>query len=359
MQTLLDDENKTFKSSVEIFTRDFLNKPFNIKYFWQSLYKNGFVSSNNSFLNNVLLTQSVCSVNPGIGLFLLTQFACIEIIKNHANNKLKEKYLNKLISGDYIACFSITEPNAGSDVTMIETTAKKESSNYIINGHKIWASNASISDVIILFAQTKEYKDKSGITCFIIPSKNVEIKKDTPKLGVQVSPSNEIFIKDLKIPAENQIGETGDGIKIALSAITIGRIYCAAQAVGLLEGILNESVKHAVKRNQFGKRIIDNQAVAWYVADMTKDLDGAKLLLYKAVWAKENKSNELNKLSSMAKYFSTEYAQKHSVKAVQIFGGSGLNEDSYVAQAYKDAKVLEIYEGTNEIQKVIIARELF
>lgn len=358
MQTLLDKESETFKLNVEIFTHDFSKQQFTLKDLWQALYKKGFISCDNSFLKDILLVQSICKVNPGIGLFLLTQFACINIFKNHATSELKEKYLNKLISGEYIACFSITELNAGSDVTMIETIAKKEGSSYLINGHKIWASNGEISDVIILFAQAKEYRDKSGITCFVIPSKEVEIKKDTPKLGVKISPSNEIIIKNLKTPCENQIGEIGDGIKIALGAITLGRIYCAAQAVGLLEGILNESVKHAVKRNQFGKRIIDNQAIEWYVADMAKDLDAACLLLYKAVWAKENNSSELNKLSSMAKYFSTEKAQIHSSKAVQIFGGSGLNENSYVSNAYRDAKVLEIYEGTNEIQKVIIAREL-
>ena len=362
MQVLLQEENKTFKSSIENFLSNYIkeNKQSDLKDLWQNLYKKGFISKENSFLKNILLTEAVCKHEPGLGLFLLTQFSCIGIIKNHANQKLKDIYLKELMTGEEIACFSITEPNAGSDVSMIETTAKKENNNYILNGHKIWASNGAISDIIITFAQTKSHKDKSGIACFVIPSKckEVEILKDTPKLGVKITPSNEILIKNLKISEENQIGDIGDGIKIALSAITSGRIYCAAQAVGLLDGVLFESVKHSTKRNQFGKSISENQAIQWYIADMIKDLDASRLLLYKAAWSKDNNSNELNKLSSMAKYFSTHRAQIHATKAVQILGGAGLNENSYVAKAYRDSKVLEIYEGTNEIQKVVIAKEL-
>lgn len=362
MQVLLEEENKTFKTNVETFALDFFktNKEINLKNFWQSLYKKSFVNKTNSFLKDILLTEAVCKVEPALGLFLLTQFTCIEIIKTHANKAIKEKYLNKLISGEHIGCFSITEPNAGSDVSMIETTAKKENNNWILNGHKIWASNGSISDVIITFAQTKSHKDRSGITCFIAASisKEIEILKDTPKLGVKITPSNEIFFKNLNLTNDSQIGNIGDGIKIALSTITLGRIFCAAQAVGLLDGILTKSVKHSTKRNQFGKSISENQAIEWYLADMAKDLDASRLLLYKASFAKENEMSKLTKLSSMAKYFSTEASQKHSTKAVQIFGGAGLNENSYVAKAYRDSKVLEIYEGTNEIQKLVIAKEI-
>ena len=360
MQVLLPKESLSFKEKVESFTNDYLKdkKEINLKDFWKSLYKKEFINFNSSFLQNILLTQAICKIKPGIGLFLLTQFGCIEILKAHGNKEIKENYLNKLLSGEHIGCFSITEPNAGSDVTMIETTAKNDNENWIINGHKIWASNGSISDIIITFAQTKEHKDKSGITCFIIPSSDLQILPDTPKLGVKTTPSNEIIIKNLKVNNNNMIGNIGDGIKIALGAITLGRIFCAAQAVGLLEGCLEEAIKHSTKRNQFGKSISENQAIQWYLADMTKDLDAATLLLYKAIWSQENNTNELQKLSSMAKYFSTSVAAKHANKAVQILGGKGLIDDSYIANAYRDSKVLEIYEGTNEIQKIILSREL-
>ncbi len=362
MQVLLEEESKTFKSKVNDFIKDyFTNKEINLRDLWKSLYKDSFISPGNSLLKNILLTEALCKQNPGIGLFLLTEFACTEIIKAFGDNDIKSSYLDKLYTGENISCFSLTEPNAGSDVTMIETTAQKKDTMWLINGHKIWASNGSICDFIITFAQTKSYKDKTGVTCFVIPtnSNNIQVLKDTPKLGVKITPSNEILIKDLEISEENQVGNIGDGIKIALSAISIGRIYCAAQAVGLLDGILNECIKHSTKRNQFGKSISEYQAIQWYIADMTKDLDAARLLLYKAVWAKENSPNEVNKLGSMAKYFSTNAAQKHSSNAVQILGGSGLLESSYVAQAYRDSKVLEIYEGTNEIQKLVISKELF
>ncbi len=360
MQILLTEKDKLFKTKTNIFLSGHLkeNNPINLKHLWQSLYKDSLISLNNTFTENILLTIEICRINPGIGLFLLTQVTCLEIINKFADKLLKEKYSDKLLSGENIACFSLTEPQAGSDVINMETTAKKETNKWILNGHKIWASNGSISDAIITFAQTKKHRDKLGITCYLIPSKEIEILKDTPKLGVKITPSNELFIKNLSIPESNIIGNIGDGIKIALSAITLGRLYCAAQAIGLLEGILAESIKHSTKRNQFGKSISENQAIKWYIADMTKDLEAGRLLLLKACSVKENNSSELNKYSSMAKYFCTSIAQKHSVTAVQIQGGKGLTDSSYASMAYRDSKVLEIYEGTNEIQKLILAKEL-
>lgn len=362
MQTLLSSEETRFKSEMYSFlSKNFKDeKNINLKNLWKSLYDNSFINSGNALLKNILIVESVCKFNPGLGLFFLTQFSCIEIVKNHASENQKELYLDKLFSGEYIGCFALTEPNAGSDITMMETTAKNINNSWNINGHKLWSSNATISDLIILFAQTKEYKDRAGITCFIAKSNSKEIKimPDIKKLGVQISPSSELFIKDLKLENDSRIGNIGDGVKIALGTITFGRIYCAAQACGLLEGILEESISHSTKRNQFGKSISDNQAIKWYLADMTKDLDACKMLLYKACWASVHNKSELAKTSSMAKYFCTSKAQEHSRYAVQILGGKGLNENSYVAKAYRDSKVMEIYEGTNEIQKLVISKEL-
>ena len=361
MQVLLTQENQDFKLQVHnLLTSNFKDfKSIPLKDLWKLLYQKSFIKEDNSFLKNILLTEAVCKFSPGVGLFILTQFASIEIIKTFVRDSVREKHLKKMISGDLISCFSITELNAGSDVTMIETIArKKDDKEWILNGHKIWASNASISDIIITFAQTKELRDKTGITSFLIPTSLVSVSKDTPKLGVKITPSNEIFIKDLTLSDENIIGSIGDGIKIALSSITLGRIFCAAQAVGLMDGILAAAVNHSVQRNQFGKSVSDFQSIKWYIADMSKDLDAARLLLYKAAYIKDNNLNDLNLYSSMAKYFSTAAARKHSANAVQILGGRGLIDDSYVSSAYRDSKVLEIYEGTNEIQKVILAKEL-
>jgi alkylation response protein AidB-like acyl-CoA dehydrogenase len=360
MQTQLSKENVDFKKDLEDFLKKSLKGELNLRSLWQELYKNNYIANTNSFLKNILLTETICKLDPGIGLFLLTHFANIEIIKSFGSEDIKNKHLENLISGKEISCFSLTEENAGSDISQIETNAVRNGNKWLINGKKIWASNGSICDLIILFAQTKEKGDKSGITAFLIDSKQkgIEIKESTPKLGIKTTPSNEIILKDVEVDEKNIIGTTGDGVKIALSTITNGRIFCSAQAIGLLNGVLEEAVKHSVKRNQFGKSISDFQAIQWYIADMSKDLDGARLLLYKTAWAKDTNSSELNKLSSMSKSFSTKAAQRHSSNAVQILGGKGLIEDSYVAKAYKDAKVLEIYEGTNEIQQLVIAREI-
>ncbi|OGI19434.1 MAG: hypothetical protein A3B68_03825 [Candidatus Melainabacteria bacterium RIFCSPHIGHO2_02_FULL_34_12] len=362
MQVLLTDNNKNFQDSIYGFLKAKFKsiESSDLKRLWQELFKNSFIKPEQSILDEALLVESVSKHLSGLGLFLLTQFTCINIINNFANKDIRNKYLNKLRSGEAIGSFSITEPNAGSDVSLIETTAVKNNNNWILNGHKIWASNGSICDLIITFAQTKSHKDKSGITAFLLDpnSKQIKIKSDTPKLGVKITPSNEITINNAEITEEAKIGDIGDGIKIALSAITLGRIYCAAQAVGLLGGLLEECINHSTKRNQFGKSISEYQSIKWYLADMTKDLDAARLLLHKACWAKENSPEELSKYSSMAKYFSTSVTQKHATKAVQILGGRGLIEGSYVAKGYNDSKVLEIYEGTNEIQKLVLTKEL-
>lgn len=359
MQTLLSEDQINFKTKISNFTNKYFTAKKDLKPFLHSLYTEQLYSENITFMEKVLLVESVSKINCGVGLYLLTQFACIEILQIFGTETQKNNHLKDLISGKKISTFCLTEENAGSDISQINTTAKVEHDLFNISGSKIWSSNGEIADMFFLFAQCNEIGDKKGISCFLCQtSPNINIHSSSPKIGIKITPSNKIDFKDLKIKKESLIQNVGDGIKIALSTISVGRVLCAAQAVGLLSGILEESAKHSKKRNQFGKSISDFQTIQWYLADMQKDLDASKLLCYKAAWAKENNPSEFQKLSSMAKYYATESASIHSNKAIQIHGGKGLTEGSLISSSLTDAKVLEIYEGTNEIQKSILQREL-
>ncbi|MEO1086167.1 MAG: acyl-CoA dehydrogenase family protein, partial [Acidobacteriota bacterium] len=249
-----------------------------------------------------------------------------------------------------------TEPGAGSDAAALRTTAKRDGDDYIINGNKVFITNGTKADVAIVFATVDPALRHKGITAFVV-------SKDTPgyshghheyKLGVNGSGTTELAFEDMRVPAANRLGEEGDGFKIAMATLDGGRIGIAAQAVGIARGAFEEAVKYAQEREQFGRSISKFQAIQTYLADMSTELDAGRLLTWKAAWTKMNKKRYTLE-AAQAKLFTSEMAQQVTNKAVQIHGGYGYIREYNVERYFRDARITEIYEGTSEIQKMVIA----
>jgi butyryl-CoA dehydrogenase len=271
----------------------------------------------------------------------------------------KARYLRRLASGEIIASFCLTEPGAGSDAAGIQATAVRDGDAYKLNGTKTWVTNGSAAGVYIVFAKTNPDAGGKGITAFLLEPgmPGFKIGRHEDKMGQRSSPSVEILLNDCQVCAENRLGEEGQGLKIALSALDNGRIGIAAQAVGLAQGALEESVKYAKARKAFGKSIGEFQAIQWMLADMHTEIEAARGLLHQAAFLKDN-GGKMGSASSRAKLYASEMVNRVAYKAVQIHGSLGYSRESDVERMYRDARVISIYEGTSEVQRTIIAREL-
>jgi len=265
-----------------------------------------------------------------------------------------------MAAGEILGAFCLTEPQAGSDAAGIQTRAVKCECGYTLNGTKTWVTNGSVAGCFIVFAKTDPEAGGKGITAFLVePSfKGFRVGRHEEKMGQLSSPSVEIILNDCEVPAENRLGEEGQGLKIALSALDGGRIGVGALAVGLAQGALEESVKYAKQRRAFGKNIAEFQAIQWMLADMQMEIEAARALLYQAAWLKDHSPSRLGTAASRAKLYASEMANRVAYKAVQIHGSIGYSRETNVERMYRDARVLTIYEGTSEIQRIIIAREL-
>ena len=292
----------------------------------------------------------IMSVNNSLVCYLLEQFA---------SDHIKEKYLKSLASGDKLGAFSLSEPQSGSDASNMKTIAKKEGGHYIINGVKNWVTSGINSDYVILFAITEKGVGYKGISCFIIEKgwNGFETGKPENKLGIRASDTCELYFDSVKVPVENLIGKEGEGFKIALATLDGGRIGIAAQALGIAQASLNASVSYSKERIQFGKPISINQAIQFKIADMTMEIEAARLLVRQAAWKKDQKQNYSN-LASMAKVYASEVAMRASTQCVQIHGGFGYMRESGIERLMRDAKITQIYEGTSEIQRVVIAKSV-
>ena len=292
----------------------------------------------------------IMSVNNSLVCYLLEKFG---------SDFLKEKYLKPLASGKKLGAFSLSEPQSGSDASNMRTIAKKEGDHYIISGTKNWVTNGINSNYVILFAVTEKGIGYKGVSCFIVEKgwDGLETGKPENKLGIRASDTCELYFDNVKVPVENLIGKEGEGFTIALVILDAGRIGIASQAIGIAQASLNASVSYSRERIQFGKPIAKNQAIQFKIADMAMEIEAARLLIRQAAWKKDQKQN-YGKLASMAKVYASEVAMRASTQCVQIHGGFGYMRESGIERLMRDAKITQIYEGTSEIQRIVIAREL-
>ena len=292
----------------------------------------------------------IMSVNNSLVCYLLEKFG---------SDFLKEKYLKPLASGKKLGAFSLSEPQSGSDASNMRTIAKKEGDHYIISGTKNWVTNGINSNYVILFAVTEKGIGYKGVSCFIVEKgwDGLETGKPENKLGIRASDTCELYFDNVKVPVENLIGKEGEGFTIALVILDAGRIGIASQAIGIAQASLNASVSYSRERIQFGKPIAKNQAIQFKIADMAMEIEAARLLIRQAAWKKDQKQN-YGHIASMAKVYASEVAMRASTQCVQIHGGFGYMQESGIERLMRDAKITQIYEGTSEIQRIVIAREL-
>lgn len=272
----------------------------------------------------------------------------------------KKAYLPKLASGEWFGCFSLTEAGAGSDPGHIRATAVRDGDDYVLNGTKNFTTNGGFADVIIAFFSTDREKGAKGISAILIPKETpgFEVGKHENKLGIRSSSTTEMVFTDCRVPAKNLLGQENKGLNIALATLDCGRIGIAAQAIGIAEAALEEAVKYAKERVQFGKPLAEFEALQFTLADMAVDVEVAKTMLYRVAWMKDSGAKKFTKESAMVKLFASEMSHRVCHKALQIHGGYGFIKDYKVERLYRDQRITEIYEGTSEIQRLVIARSL-
>lgn len=271
----------------------------------------------------------------------------------------KQKYLTRLASGEIIGAFCLSEPEAGSDATSQKTTAIDKGDHYILNGTKNWITNGSSAEVYLVIAQTDKEKGHKGINALIVQKgmPGFEIGPKENKLGIRGSDTHSLIFNDVKVPKENRIGEDGFGFKFAMKTLAGGRIGIAAQALGIAAGAYEMALKYSKERKAFGTEIANHQAIAFKLADMHTQIEAARHLVYKAAWEKDNGMN-YDLSGAMAKLYASQVAMDTTIEAVQIHGGNGFVKDYHVERLMRDAKITQIYEGTSEIQKIVISRSI-
>ncbi len=302
-------------------------------------------------ISKVDASASVCmSVNNSLVCWGIEKFGTEE---------QKQKYLKPLAAGEKIGAFCLSEPEAGSDATSQQTTAEDKGDYYLVNGTKNWITNGNSASVYLVIAQTDKEKGHRGINCLIMEKEmdGFVVGKKEDKLGIRGSDTHSLMFQDVKVPKENRIGEDGFGFKFAMSTLSGGRIGIASQALGIASGAYELALAYSKERKAFGKPISQHQAIQFKLADMATEIDAARLLCLQAAYLKDQKK-DFGKASAMAKLYASQVAMDVTVEAVQVHGGYGYVKEYHVERMMRDAKITQIYEGTSEIQKIVISREL-
>ncbi|MFQ5714010.1 MAG: acyl-CoA dehydrogenase [Candidatus Scalinduaceae bacterium] len=311
-------------------------------------------------ISYIIAIEEICKISASVGVILSVNNSLVcDNIYHYGNDEQKKKYLIPLAKGELLGCFALTEADAGSDAGSIRTSAKKEGGYYILDGTKVFTTNGVNAQVAIVFAVTDKEKGKKGISAFIVEkgTSGFSVGREEEKMGLKGSETVELIFDNCKISKENILGKEGDGFKIALSTLDSGRIGIAAQSIGIASACFEEALKYSKERVQFGKPISEFQAIKWMIADMSTEIEAARVLAFRAAYLKDSKER-FTKEAAQAKLYASEMVNRVAYRAGQIFGGYGYCKEYSVERFYRDARVTTLYEGTSEIQRLVIAREL-
>lgn len=308
-------------------------------------------------LSYILAVEQLSRTDAGVGITLSTTVSlCAWPIFAYGTKEQKQKYLTPLAEGTKLGGFGLTEPNAGTDAASQQTVAVLKDDYYVLNGSKIFITNAGEAEIYVVFAMTDKAKGVKGISAFILEEgmPGFTFGKKEHKMGIHSSATAELIFQDVKVPAGNLLGKEGDGFKIAMSTLDGGRIGVAAQALGIAQSALEHAIQYSKERVQFGKSIASNQGIGFMLADMATKVDAARLLVYRAAYLKDQ-GLPYSKEAAMAKVYASDTAMSVATDAVQIFGGYGYSREYPVERLMRDAKITQIYEGTNQVQRIVIS----
>jgi alkylation response protein AidB-like acyl-CoA dehydrogenase len=311
------------------------------------------------FLSYVLVLEELSRADAGVGVTVAVHTSATTLpLLAFGTDEQRERFVPPLARGEHLGAFALTEPDSGSDAGSLRTSAAPDADGWLLNGSKQWITNGSRAGTFVLFARTDSTTAGArGVSCFVLDAEHVRITREEEKLGLHSSTTSDLVLEDARVGRDRLLHEEGRGFRVAMATLDGGRIGIAAQAVGIAQAAYDVARAYAADREQFGRRIGDFQAIQWKLADMATDIDAARLLTYRAAWLKqEGRPHAAD--GAKAKLFASEMARRQTAEAIQILGGYGYTREFPVERYYRDAKITEIYEGTSEIQRLVIARSI-